>query len=770
MTADRTRDQLSDDLQRSLGSAYTLERELGGGGMSRVFLARDEALGRSVVVKVLAPELAAELSVERFAREIRLAARLQHPNIVPVHSADESEGLPYYTMPFVDGASLRARLDAGRLSPNEARWILRDVAKALAHAHRQGVVHRDIKPENILLAHDTAVVTDFGVARAVTAAATTNATGSVTNAALTRLGTAVGTPAYMAPEQAAGDPDIDARADVYAWGLVADEVLSGRHPFADRRTVHALVTAHLTEAPAPLTVPGEGSLAALVMRCLEKDPALRPANGNAIVDALEPTRESADLSASAPKAVLEPAVAVLPFANLSSDPENEYLSDGLTDEIIGTLGRVRGLRVAGRASCFALKGQRLDARTAAERLGVTAVVEGSVRRAGNRIRVSVELVQATDGFQLWSDRYDRDLTDVFAVQEEIAETIAGALTARLTTSGPRAEPPRAVRPANPEAYRLCLQAKHILRNQFTPEAFDRSLALLDAALAADPNLALAHAVRANFFNQLAVYGLRAPHAIYPAARESALRAIALDPGSAEAWSIEGQVAYAYDWNWARADECFERALAADPDDPGALGRATIFYAACGREADAVACAHRFAALDPLAAGAYWIAGCAYRLLRRPDDAIAACREALVLNPHHAFALNLLGALFLDRGDPDAALEAYDRAYPLMGYNPIGLAGICVARAMRGEVDLAEAALAELTAKQDVERPAASWVAFALINLGRIDDAMEWLARSLEAREFFVSWLAREPWCDPVRGDPRFEAMLKRVGMPQVTNP
>jgi tetratricopeptide (TPR) repeat protein len=184
----------------------------------------------------------------------------------------------------------------------------------------------------------------------------------------------------------------------------------------------------------------------------------------------------------------------------------------------------------------------------------------------------------------------------------------------------------------------------------------------------------------------------------------------------------------------------------------------------------VACAHRFAALDPLAAGAYWIAGCAYRLLRRPDDAIAACREALVLNPHHAFALNLLGALFLDRGDPDAALEAYDRAYPLMGYNPIGLAGICVARAMRGEVDLAEAALAELTAKQDVERPAASWVAFALINLGRIDDAMEWLARSLEAREFFVSWLAREPWCDPVRGDPRFEAMLKRVGMPQVTNP
>ena len=762
MTADQARDQLTSDLQRALGSSYTLERELGGGGMSRVFLARDEALGRAVVVKVLAPELAAELSVERFAREIRLAARLQHPNIVPVISADESEGLPYYTMPFVDGASLRARLDSGRLPPNEARWILRDVAKALAHAHRNGIVHRDIKPENILLAHDTAVVTDFGVARAVTAAAATN----LADAALTRLGTAVGTPAYMAPEQAAGDPDIDARADVYAWGVVAYEALSGRHPFADRRTVHALVVAHLTEAPAPLNVYGEEVLVALVTRCLEKDPALRPANGDAIVEALEPTRALARAGASAPRAVLEPAVAVLPFANLSSDPENEYLSDGLTDEIIGTLGRVRGLRVAGRASCFALKGQRLDARTAAERLGVTAIVEGSVRRAGNRIRVSVELVQAADGFQLWSDRYDRDLLDVFAVQEEIAETIAGALTARLTTSGAGAEPARAGRPANPEAYRLCLQAKHIQRNQFTPESFARSLALLDAALALDPHLALAHSVRANLFNQLAVYSLRAPHAIYPAARESAQRAIALDPGSADAWSIEGQVAYAYDWNWARADECFARAMAADPDDPVALGRAAMFYAACGRDAEALACARRATEVDPLAAGVCWIAACAYRLLRRPDDAMAACREALVLNPHHALAVNLLGALTLENGDPDASLEAYERAYALTGYNPICLAGICCARAARGELDLAESALAELIAKQDAERPAASWVARALIVLGRNDEAMEWMERSLDAREFFVVWIARDPWCDPIRGDPRFEAMVERVGMPR----
>src|SRR6476661_911609 len=273
-------------LQATLGAAYTIERERGGGGMSRVFVAMDTRLGRRVVVKVLSPDLVASVSAERFEREIRLAARLQHPHIVPLLSADDVDGIPYYTMPFVEGASLRDRLTVGPLPPGEAQSILRDVARALAYAHRQGIVHRDIKPENVLLAEGVAMVADFGVARALSAA--TTLAGDV----LTQVGMQIGTPAYMAPEQAAGDPDVDFRADLYAFGVMAYELLAGQHPFAGKRSMHALVAAHLTEQPQPLTTHTQEAgvpVTAIVMQCLGKDPLERPDSASAIVRALEGT-------------------------------------------------------------------------------------------------------------------------------------------------------------------------------------------------------------------------------------------------------------------------------------------------------------------------------------------------------------------------------------------------------------------------------------------------------------------------------------------------
>ena len=284
-------DSLRELLNRSLSGAYHIERELGGGGMSRVFLAEERALGRRVVVKVLSPELSHELSAERFAREVRLSARLQHPNIVPVLTAGAAAEVPYYTMPFIEGESLRTRLarvpPGERLPRPQAIAVLRDVARALAYAHELGVVHRDIKPENVLLGYDAAVVADFGVAKAMAAARTQGASSSGTT--LTRSGVALGTPAYMSPEQAAGDPALDHRADIYAWGILAYELLSGAHPFADRRTVQALVTAHLVEDPRPLddTAPEEPpAVRALVMRCLAKDPQDRPASAREILDTL----------------------------------------------------------------------------------------------------------------------------------------------------------------------------------------------------------------------------------------------------------------------------------------------------------------------------------------------------------------------------------------------------------------------------------------------------------------------------------------------------
>lgn len=778
---------LRDQLQTTLGATFTLDRELGGGGMSRVFVARDKALGRDVVVKVLAPDLTEGLSAERFAREVRLAARLQHPNIVPVLSAGAADGVPYFVMPYVDGDSLRARLREGTLSLGEVVSILRDVAKALAYAHRRGVVHRDVKPENILLADGTAVVTDFGVAKAIAAAKRDDGPeGSgprdLATRALTRLGMAVGTPAYMAPEQAAGDPNVDQRADVYAWGVLAYELLAGRHPFAERRTAQALVVAHLTEHPTPLEAVAAGvppGLAALVMRCLAKDPADRPADAALLLSLLETTAGAGEMTTprertplpttAAPAAGALPAVGVLPFANLSSDPENEYLSDGITDEIIGTLGRMRGVRVAGRASCFALKGQALDPRVVGERLKVTAVVEGSVRRAGNRIRVQAELVNAADGYQLWADRLDRELTDIFAVQEEIAQAIAGSLSERLTSAG-GAEDARRHVAGNPEAYRLYLQAVHALRTQSTPASYARVLTLLARARELDPSLARVQMATAVANSNLAVFSLRPAHEVMPSAREAARTAIALDPTLGEAHAMLAQVTYAYDWQWAEAEAGFARALEFGPNETGAVSRAALFHAVASRgaahhEDEAARLVAHACELEPLSAWVRFVGGTVLWLMRRNHDALAVTREAVELDPHHGLATMVHAGVLRDLGKIDEALPVMNRALELTGSNPLNLLNALVLDVKAGDMRSAGSKFDAL-----VERAATGYVAPLYLAqgygwLGRIDEAFEWLERAVAARDFWLMNLGIDPLSDPLRDDPRFALVVRRTGAP-----
>jgi serine/threonine-protein kinase len=417
---------LRDQLQRTLGSAYSIERELSGGGMARVFAAEERSLRRKVVVKVLPPELSGAISVERFRREIQLAAQLQHPHIVPLLSADEAGGVLYYTMPFVEGESLRTRVAReGELPVSDAVRILQDVARALAYAHRHGVVHRDVKPENVLLGEDGALVCDFGVAKALGDAA-----GRGPANALTATGVALGTPSYMAPEQVAADPNADHRADVYALGVLAYEMLTGEPPFR-AASLQQVLAAHATQQPDPVTrrrpsVPP--ALAALIMHCLEKHPADRPQSADEVLRELQlvdPASRPRGAAAPRPRRTRRLAayvgtsgvlialtgyalvarqadsaaddgtaiksVAVLPFANLSPDTENEYFADGMTEELINALTKVEGLRVPARSSAFAFKGKNLGARSIADSLGVSTVVEGSVRRAGTRLRVTAQL-------------------------------------------------------------------------------------------------------------------------------------------------------------------------------------------------------------------------------------------------------------------------------------------------------------------------------------------------------------------------------------------
>ena len=738
---------LRDQLQHTLGASYTLERELGGGGMSRVFVAEDTALGRSVVVKVLPPEMASGVSIERFKREITLAARLQHPHIVPLLSAGETGGLPYFTMPFVEGESLRARLARGEEVPLKAAvHLLREVASALAYAHRKGVIHRDIKPENVLITEQHAMVTDFGVAKAISAATHADADG------LTAVGVALGTPAYMAPEQVAGDPGTDHRADIYAFGVIAYELLAGRAPFAGR-TAQALMAAHVLETPEAISsrrvgVPAE--LSALVMRCLEKSPDNRPQSAEDILRRLDDVpatrREQKDA---------RPSIAVLPMVNTSGDPENEHFSDGLTDELIGVFSKVDGITVTGRTSTFALKGKGLSVRAITDLLHVEHALEGSVRRAGDRLKVRVQLVNA-DGSVIWSESYDRRLEDVFAVQEEIAQAVVRALEVKLVAArGPL------VRPATKDltAYDLFLKGRYVRRGM-APDQMRLAIQYFERAVARDPSYARAYAWLSDTHWLQIVLASRPTSEEVPLAREYATAALALDSSLAEAYWAMAQLLAGFDWDRPGAEHAFKRAIVLDPGFEEARHLYGIFLFHWSRIDEAEAELTRTLEIDPLLAAAHHTFGRLHLSMRRPDQAITHLREALTLEPMFSLAHSQLGHAYLQKGMSAEAItefeagarigSASDKAHLAYGYARVG------------RHEDAKAILANLVSPGNYPPP--FHMALAYVGLGDHNEAFRWLE---QAREEHAPWLITvnvDRAFDPLRVDSRFGDIVRSMGL------
>jgi serine/threonine-protein kinase len=401
-------------LRAVLADRYTIDRELGHGGMATVFLAQDQKHHRQVAIKVLKPELAAALGRERFLREIETAAGLNHPHILPLHDSGEADGVLYYVIPYVEGESLRDRLDRERqLALEDALQIAREVADALSYAHSHNVLHRDIKPGNILLSAGHALVTDFGIARAITATGVGQ---------LTEVGTLVGTPAYMSPEQVDGSPRIDGRADIYSLGCVLFEMLVGEPPFRGSTLTAVIANRLSSPAPSPRVVRESvpEAVDAAVKKAIADLPADRFSTAAQFAEALATSRPTEP----APAAVPDRSIAVLPFTNQSSDPETEYFSDGIAEEIINALAQLPGLQVAARTSSFAFKGKGAGIAEVGAKLKVATVLDGSVRKAGNRVRITAQLVNVSDGYHLWSERYDSELDDVFAIQDHIARAIA----------------------------------------------------------------------------------------------------------------------------------------------------------------------------------------------------------------------------------------------------------------------------------------------------------------------------------------------------------
>jgi serine/threonine-protein kinase len=745
---------LQQRLQDGIGERYRVERPLGEGGMAVVYLAFDIRHDRRVAIKVLKPELAGEIGPDRFLREIRMAAGLTHPHILPVFDSGEAGGLLFYVMPNMEGQSLRDRLNRERmLSLDDALRITREVAAALDYAHRQGVVHRDIKPENILIHEGAALVADFGIGKALSAAG-----GSIT-----QTGMAIGTPAYMSPEQATGEPNVDGRSDLYSLTCVLYEMLTGEQPFTGS-TAQAVISKRFV-SPVPLVravrdVPDP--LDGIVTRGMARAPVDRfPTAGELAAAILGFQREGQTPRPGAlPSARPEKSIAVLPFANRSADPENEYFSDGMTEDIISALAKLPEVQVASRTSCFAFKGKEVDIREVGEKLGVSSVLEGSVRKIGNRIRINVQLVNCANGYQLWSETYDRQLEDVFAIQEEISRAIVDALKVKL--SGGEAAPLVKPTTENIEAYTLYLKGRFFV-NRVAEHDLRKGMTLFEQALDADPGYARAYSGIADCWCNLADDWV-VPDDAYPRAKSAATRAIQIEPTLGEAHTSIGKVLCWYEWDFAGASQALARAVEFNPNYAEAHFVYGSALPAVGRLPEAIEEMRKALVLDPLSAHfSRWL-GRFLLYAGRYDAAIEQSHKTLEIEPTYFQAYLDIGAALLAQGKHEESFKAFQRGQSLSTAVRSYDAMIVRALAAMGEREEARAIMERLERQAKEQYLRAEILAMGYGALGDADRAFACLDEAFAAHSAGLIYLHLDPGYESIRSDPRFGKLVAKIGL------
>jgi len=747
---------LRDRLQAGLAGRYSIERELGTGGMAVVYLAQDERHDRHVALKALRPELSSEIGSERFLREIKIAAGLTHPHILPLYDSGEVDGLLFYVMPNMEGQSLRERLTRERQLPLEdALRITQEVASALDYAHRHGVVHRDIKPENILLHEGAALVADFGIGKAVSGA----------DGPITQTGIALGTPAYMSPEQATADHDIDGRSDLYSLGCVLYEMLVGEPPFTGP-TAQAIITRRFM-SPVPqvrATRDVPEALDTVVTKSLARTPVDRYRTTAEFAAALRevlaaPLGTPPGVAAQDKGAPGKQSIAVLPLVNRSADPENEYFSDGITEEIINALGKVPGIRVTSRTSSFAFKGKDIDVRQIGEKLGVGTVLEGSVRKVGNRIRVTAQLTDVQNGYQIWSEMFDRQLEDVFAIQDEISRAIAEALKIQLMGDEQALVVPTT---KNLEAYNLYLKGRFFY-NKFTSTDLRKGIDLFQQALAQDPGYARAHAGIADCWAMLAD-DWEGPDQAYPKAKAAATKALDLEASLAEAVTALGRVLCWYEWDFAGAERELRKAVRLNPNSAEAhfvLGSALPSVA---RLEEAIEEMRQALILDPLSPNYGRFLS---RFLLYAGDhhgSIEQSQKMLEIDSSYVQAYLNIGSAYLGLRNPEEALKWYRRGQSLDSAVRSYDAFLVRALAALGEQEEAEAILERLERQSKEQYLRAEVLAMGFAAVGNFDRAFTCLEEALQARSAGLIYLHVDPGYAPLRGDPRFAELVSKVGV------
>jgi serine/threonine protein kinase/tetratricopeptide (TPR) repeat protein len=732
-------------LKDALADRYVLDTEIGRGGMATVYRADDVRHGRRVAIKVLRPELVSSLGTERFMREIGIAARLTHPHIVPLLDSGTADGMLYYVAQYVTGGSLRNRLRSdGQLPVREALRIAEEVGAGLDFAHRSGIVHRDVKPENILFTDGHAVLTDFGIARA----------NSIRTDFRTDEGIVVGTPEYMSPEQAAGEMDVTGASDIYSLACVVYEMLTGHPPFSGG-SAQSIVARHITEIPRSARVARpevpEGVVRALT-RAMAKDPLERFVSIGAFLTALE------DDPATAVGARMR-SIAVLPFVNSSPDPDNEYLSDGITDELIDALSKVKGLRVASRTSVFGLKGKLEDVRAVGALLGVSAVIEGTVRRSGDRLRIAARLSSTDDATLLWSQRFDRTLEDVFALQDEIAHTIVDAL--RATTFADLSEPLPQRYAGNANAYSLYLKGRYEW-NKRTQEGVAAGIKHFQEAVTIDPRYAPAYVGLADSYALHVDYRSVPVTEGFEAAKAYARKAIELDESLAEAHASLAWSLFIYDWDFTAAEREFKRAIELAPGYATSHQWYAFLLIARGQIEEALIEAHMSQELDPGSVSIRRGLGGVYAYARRYEQARYHTERAIAMNPLAEESYRLLGMALFRQGKVEEAERVLRESAALPGAGPYADATLGYVLAQRHKLDEANAICGKLEAAAKVGY--VSPVSFGTLSLGmgHWDAALDWIQKSIDERRGWFVYARVNPMFDPLRNHPRFIEMQKRL--------
>ena len=740
---------------------YQIIEELGKGGMGRVYRALDKKLNEEMALKLIRPEVAPdEKTIERFSNELKLARKIGHRNVGRMYELLEEKGTHFITMEYVAGEDLKSFIRRSRqIVAGTAVSIAKQICEGLAEAHRLGVIHRDLKPGNIMIDREgNAKIMDFGIARSLSADPITGA------------GVMIGTPQYMSPEQVEGKA-VDERSDIYSFGIILYEMLTGQVPF-DGGTPFSIGIKQKSERPRN---PGEFNpqipeeLSRLILKCLEKEKEKRFQRVEEVLAALLKIKSRA-LPAGATSAKVadvektsetewKKSIAVLPFSDLSPQKDQEYFCDGMAEELINVFSRIKGLKVVARTSAFSFKGKNVDVREIGLELGVDKVLEGSVRKAGNRLRISVQLIGAGDGFQLWSEKFDRELADVFAIQDEVTSAIVENLKVQLFGQEKAGLFKRSTE--DPEAYNLALKGRHFL-NKRTEEDLRRSIVYFDKMVERDPASSLGYAGLADAYNSLGYFNFLPAQEASAKARAAAEKALAIDGGLADAHASLGRAKLFFEWNSEGAEKDLRRAIECNPGCVIAHHTLAFTLSALGRHDEARAVIQQAQILDPLSPAINAATGWVLYLAREYERAIEQSEKTLEIDQNHHVAYTIKGLSLMEKGRSNEAIAAFQKALALEPSDlaPLGYLGVCYGRAGRNEECLR--LLQEMDDLYQRKYVPPLYKALLLLGLGRKHQALEWLEKAFEARIPWMIFLRVWPIFDPLRKEPRFAEVIQKL--------